>query len=89
MTLVQSLAAWVDADPGAAVVTLSTIAAAVVGTTGDLLARAVDGEKYPRIFQLAKALQNLGIALPTLGLRIGAAIKGTKPSDTPPPAGST
>lgn len=89
MTLTAAFVSWVEKDPGTAALVVCTIGGAILGTFGDLLARVVDGEKYPTLWNIAKAMQNAGIALPTLGQRLVLAAKGVKPSDTPPPPGAT
>lgn len=87
LTLTAAIVAWAQKDPAAAALVVCTIGGAILGTVGDLLARVVDGEKSPRLWQVAKAMQNAGIALPTLGQRLVFAAKGTPPSQTPPPPG--
>ena len=89
MNLTQAFVAGVDKDPVAALVAGITLAGSVVGSIGDLGARVIDGEKHPTWWNLFKALQNAGIARPTMAQRVLLAAKGVKPSDTPPPPGAT
>ena len=76
---------WASANPDKALVLICTVLAMVIGTLGNVLADHVDGEKYPRLFQLGKLCQAFGIAIPKMVERFLGVVQGTKPTDTPKP----
>lgn len=76
---------WASTNPDKALVLVCTVLAMVIGTLGNVLADHVDGEKYPRLFQLGKLCQAFGIAIPKMVERFLGVVQGTKPTDTPKP----
>lgn len=86
----MTLSEWIFKDPEKALVTVTTIGAAVMGSVGWLISKVVDPEKSPRWYQAGKTLAALGISVPTAVTRSIALVKGTKPSEQPtPPEGKT